>query len=163
VIDSTVVDRRESETAVAGVPRALPGGRRPDPRQAGATSPLDDERRLAETAQVEMIHETLDGRHGAVGHSTLTVTVAGGAPPRSWPLGVDQIIGRAAGPGVIVVSDPQVSRRHARISWEGGHFVYRDLGPMNPTRHHGRTLPNPYILRDGDRLNVGKSVLVFRA
>src|SRR6188508_2693527 len=91
---------------------------------------------------------------GGPGHATITVSLAG-YPPGSWPLGIDQIVGRAAGPGVIVVPDPQVSRRHARISWEGGHFVYRDLGPMNPTRRDGRTLPNPYILRNGDKLNVG--------
>jgi len=64
---------------------------------------------------------------------------------------------------MIVVADPQVSRRHARISWEDGHFVYRDLGPMNPTRRNGRTLPNPYILRDGDQLAVGKAEILFRA
>jgi len=94
--------------------------------------------------------------------ATLIVSVGGGQP-RTWPLGVDQIIGRTEGPGIIVVADPQVSRRHARISWEGGHFVYRDLGPLNPTRREGRTLPNPYILRNGDRLRVGSSELVFRA
>jgi VWFA-related protein len=99
---------------------------------------------------------------GALSRSTLTVTLAG-SPPRIWPLGIDQIIGRAAGPGVIVVNDPQVSRRHARITFEGGHFVYRDLGPMNPTRLDGRTLPNPYILRDGDRLRVGRAEIVFGA
>lgn len=98
----------------------------------------------------------------ALGRSTLAVSV-GGSSPRSWPLALDQIIGRAAGPGVIVVTDPQVSRRHARISWEAGHFVYRDLGPMNPTRLDGRTLPNPYILKDGDRLRVGRAEIVFHA
>jgi pSer/pThr/pTyr-binding forkhead associated (FHA) protein len=92
----------------------------------------------------------------------LTVTMGDGQS-RDWPLGVDQIVGRADGPGMIVVIDPQVSRRHARISWEGGHFIYRDLGPLNPTRRDGRTLPNPYILRDGDRLRIGRSELIFRA
>jgi hypothetical protein len=96
------------------------------------------------------------------GRASLIVTLPG-TEPRTWPLGIDQIVGRAAGPGVIVVADPQVSRRHARISWEGGHFVYRDLGPMNPTRREGRTLPNPYVLRDGDRLLVGRAELLFRA
>ena len=61
------------------------------------------------------------------------------------------------------LNDPLVSRRHARISWEDGRFLYRDLGPLNPTRRDGRTLPNPYILRDGDRLRVGHSELQFRA
>jgi pSer/pThr/pTyr-binding forkhead associated (FHA) protein len=104
----------------------------------------------------------MTARPGALGRSMVTVIVTG-APPREWPLSVDQIVGRAEGPGVILVADPQVSRRHARITFEGGHFVYRDLGPMNPTRREGRTLPNPYILRDGDRLRVGRAELIFRA
>jgi len=116
----------------------------------------------AMTAEVPVLPPDMGPPLGAVGRSTLAVTVPG-FEPRSWSLGADQIVGRAAGPGVIVVGDPQVSRRHARISWEGGHFVYRDLGPVNPTRRNGRTLPNPYILRDGDRLRLGQSELAFHA
>ena len=140
---------------------ALPGVQQRESMPTATVSPLDDEFRSAETAQVTILPEGMVPG-GTLGRSTLTVTVSG-APPRSWPLGVDQIVGRAAGPGVIVVPDPQVSRRHARISWEGAHFVYRDLGPMNPTRRDGRTLPNPYILRDGDRLRVGRAELTFQA
>jgi hypothetical protein len=124
-------------------PMALPGGR---------TGPFGDELRNAETMAVTILPDGMTTPAGGPGHA-----------PSSWPLGVDQIIGRAAGPGVIVVADPQVSRRHARISWEGGRFVYRDLGPMNPTRRDGRTLPNPYVLRDGDTLNVGRAEVTFHA
>ena len=137
--------------APPGPPMALPGAR---------TGPFGDEFRDAETKAVTIHPEAMTAPAGGPGHASVTVSLAG-SPPSSWPLGVDQIIGRAAGPGVIVVADPQVSRRHARISWEGGHFVYRDLGPMNPTRRDGRTLPNPYILRDGDTLNVGRAELRF--
>jgi VWFA-related protein len=145
------------------------------PGQDGPASPYDmqgilppgrpgvpDALREAPTLAVTIGPGDLDARPGGPGHASVTVTVAG-APPRSWPLGIDQIIGRAEGPGVIVIADQLVSRRHARISWEGGQFVYRDLGPMNPTRRDGRTLPNPYILRNGDRLQVGHTELTFRA
>jgi VWFA-related protein len=128
------------------------------PGHPGAPDPF----REAPTMAVTIGPGDLDARPGGPGHASVTVTVAG-APPRAWPLGIDQIIGRAEGPGVIVVADQLVSRRHARISWEGGQFVYRDLGPMNPTRRDGRTLPNPYILRNGDRLHVGHAELMFRA
>jgi VWFA-related protein len=145
---------------------ALPGDRRFDSTQAGYAGATSDDPRTAEMDMVTIPPAQVGEQVGAPplepSQATLTVTMPG-TPPRSWPLGFDQIIGRAAAPGVIVVDDPQVSRRHARISWEGGHFVYRDLGPMNPTRRDGRTLPNPYILRDGDRLRVGHSELTFHA
>jgi VWFA-related protein len=145
------------------------------PGQDGPASPYDtqgilppghpgaaDAFREAPTMAVTIGPGDLDAPPGGPGSASVMVSVSG-APPRSWQLGIDQIIGRAEGPGVIVVADQLVSRRHARISWEGGQFVYRDLGPMNPTRRDGRTLPNPYILRNGDRLQVGHAELTFRA
>jgi VWFA-related protein len=140
---------------------ALPGGARGPTHPEPAGSSRGDFQNAA-TMAVTITPGDFAGPAGVPGQASVTVVVKG-APPHSWPLGVDQIVGRAAGPGVIVIADPRVSRRHARISWEGGHFVYRDLGPMNPTRRGGRTLPNPYILRDGDRLHVGHAELTFRA
>ena len=154
----------DGPATASGSQMALPGGRRMDPTYPGHAGPPPNDFRNAETMAVTILPGDLaapsDGPAAGPGHATVTVSVAG-EPPRSWPLGIDQIVGRAAGPGVIVVADQQVSRRHARISWEGGHFVYRDLGPMNPTRRDGRTLPNPYILRNGDRLSVGRGELTF--
>jgi hypothetical protein len=171
VVDATSIpigdDDRSSRSTVWP---ALPPGHASDhksvhpadrPTAGFGAAPTGDFRE-AETKVAPFLPPVHGPPSGALGRSTLAVSVAGG-PPRSWPLALDQIIGRAAGPGVIVVTDPQVSRRHARISWEGGHFVYRDLGPMNPTRLDGRTLPNPYILKDGDRLRVGRAEIVFHA
>ena len=92
--------------------------------------------------------------------ATLTISLPDQVA-QSWPLGDDQVIGRIPGPGVIVVGDTQVSRRHARISWEQGRYVYRDLAPTNPTLRHGQPIPNPCYLVDGDRLSVGRAELVF--
>jgi hypothetical protein len=102
------------------------------------------------------------GIAGYPGHATLTVVLPG-FEERSWPLGTEQMIGRLEGPGVIPVRDTQVSRRHASITWEGGHFVYRDLGPTNPTLRNGNPIPTPCYLMDGDRLIVGRAELIFRA
>jgi hypothetical protein len=171
VVDATAIPMGEDDrSSRATAWRALPPAHASDhpsvhpadrPTAEFSEAPTRDFRE-AETAVAPVVPTGHGPPSGALGRSTLAVSMAGG-PPRSWPLALDQIIGRAAGPGVIVVADPQVSRRHARISWEGGHFVYRDLGPMNPTRLDGRTLPNPYILKDGDRLRVGRSELVFHA
>jgi hypothetical protein len=165
--DPGVIDGRSvpmGGTDARGLPTAgaLPAASSADPMQARSMGPGPVDAREAMTADVPVLPPDMGPPAAAVGRSTLTVAVPG-VGPQSWPLGVDQIVGRAAGAGVIVVGDPQVSRRHARITWEGGHFVYRDLGPVNPTRRNGRSLPNPYILRDGDRLHLGRSELVFRA
>ncbi|MCC6174126.1 MAG: VWA domain-containing protein [Chloroflexi bacterium] len=95
------------------------------------------------------------------GQASLIVTLAGGSP-QTWWLGTDQLLGRLPGPNGIPVPDPRVSRRHARISWEAGRYVYRDLSPNNPTRINGQPLPGPHVLAPGDRLAVGTTVLVFR-
>jgi serine/threonine protein kinase len=57
----------------------------------------------------------------------------------------------------------RVSRRHARILQESGHFYIEDLKALNPTRLNGTPLP-PYEkreLHDGDTLRVGDLDLRF--
>lgn len=163
VIDGTAIrPGQDGPGSLSASQGALPGGRRVDPPHPGLAGAPAGDFHEAQTMMVSALPGNVAVPAGAPGQASVTVVIEG-FRPRSWPLGVDQIVGRAAGPGVIVVDDPQVSRRHARISWEGGHFVYRDLGPMNPTRRDGRTLPNPYILRNGDRLHVGRAELTFRA
>jgi LPXTG-motif cell wall-anchored protein len=81
---------------------------------------------------------------------------------QTWPLDSDEIvIGREAGHGVIFLNDALVSRHHARITWEGGAFLYRDLSPTNPTLLGGQPIENPHRLTDGDRLLVGRTELAF--
>lgn len=147
-------------------PLGMAGDRPAPPAVSGAPSGAGADLREAETMLVgappSLIAGASPAATGALGHSVVVVRVQG-APPRTYPLGIDQMVGRQPGPGIIVVTDPLVSRRHARITWEEGHFVYRDLGPLNPTRRDGRAVPNPYILRDGDCLRVGHSELAFRA
>lgn len=122
--------------------------------------PLGRDLRESQTEMISALPHIPAQPPGPPPSASVTVRVTG-TPDRAWALGPDQIIGRSAGPGVVVVPDPQVSRRHARLSWEDGHFVYRDFAPMNPTRRDGRTLPNPYIVQSGDRLAVGKAEIVI--
>jgi serine/threonine-protein kinase len=57
----------------------------------------------------------------------------------------------------------RVSRRHARILQEGGHFFVEDLKALNPTRLNGVPLPpfEKHELHDGDTLHVGDLDLRF--
>lgn len=71
------------------------------------------------------------------------------------------ILGRVAGSDV-VISDPEVSRRHASITWEGGQPIIRDLGSTNGTFVNGVRLTAPQALRDGDTIGLGKVQLGFQ-
>ena len=72
-------------------------------------------------------------------------------------------IGREVGNDV-VISDSQVSRRHASLTWDGSHFIIQDLGSANGTFVNGVRLSGPHTLEDGDLLGVGGQVeLAFRA
>lgn len=64
----------------------------------------------------------------------------------------------------IVISDPEVSRRHARLFLQGANYVIEDLGSTNGTAVGGQRLAGPYVLRSGDVITLGEHVsLVFEA
>ncbi len=73
----------------------------------------------------------------------------------------DNLIGRDLAAD-IVVDDPKVSRRHARISVAGERATLMDLGSRNGTLCNGRRVESPVTLADGDRVSVGRVHLVFR-
>src|SRR5215510_378054 len=81
----------------------------------------------------------------------------------SFPLTGNQvIIGREEGIG-ISLQDPESSRRHARISWQGGRFVVEDMGSTNGTFVNGIQITSPQILSPGDSIGIGQTALVFQA
>lgn len=62
--------------------------------------------------------------------------------------------------------DPEakISRRHARIIFDGGKYMVEDLGSTNGTfvNRGRRLLPGtPHVLNDGDEIIVGKTFLRF--
>ncbi len=50
----------------------------------------------------------------------------------------------------VTLAGGQVSRRHARIAWDGGRYVLHDLGSKNGTFVNGERVTAPRPLRDGD-------------
>jgi len=61
----------------------------------------------------------------------------------------------------VMVDDPNVSRAHAEIRPRGGSWVLSDLGSTNGTRLNGRRLEGPEVLKPGDEIEVGTSLLTF--
>ncbi|MEA3374897.1 MAG: FHA domain-containing protein [Chloroflexota bacterium] len=63
----------------------------------------------------------------------------------------------------IVISHPQVSRRHARITREGDTWVIEDLDSTNGTFVNGRPVIAPRALTRGDTVELSEAVaLMYR-
>ncbi len=58
----------------------------------------------------------------------------------------------------IAIADPEVSRRHARITFQNGAFLLEDLGSTNGTFVNGRRLNTPTPLKDGDIIYLGETI-----
>jgi hypothetical protein len=69
------------------------------------------------------------------------------------------IIGRMPECGV-VLSDPNVSRRHAEVLRVNEAFMVRDLGSTNGTKVNGAPVREQY-LQSGDNITVGSTTIVF--
>jgi hypothetical protein len=61
----------------------------------------------------------------------------------------------------VTLDDPNVSRTHAEIRPRGGSWVVSDLGSTNGTRVNGRRIQGPEVLRPGDAIEAGTSLLRF--
>ncbi|MFN9306129.1 MAG: FHA domain-containing protein [Planctomycetota bacterium] len=76
------------------------------------------------------------------------------------PLRNGFVIGRVAGCD-LVIDDSKASRRHARIVVEAGVAEVEDLDSSNGTRLNDKPVTRR-VLRDGDRIQIGATVLVYR-
>lgn len=73
----------------------------------------------------------------------------------------ETIIGRERVPGNIVLHDPNVSRRHARLTFDGKVWRIHDLGSTNGTLVNDVDI-DTCVLHDGDLITVGLLNLEFR-
>jgi pSer/pThr/pTyr-binding forkhead associated (FHA) protein len=60
--------------------------------------------------------------------------------------------------GDIVINDAEVSRKHARFSFQGGGYLIEDLGSTNGTIVSGQRLTVPLALRGGEVITIGEHV-----
>lgn len=68
------------------------------------------------------------------------------------------VVGRA-GDADLVVSDPKVSRRHAKFDAEGGVVYVTDLRSSNGTLLNGEPVTQSIEVRPGDHVDVGTTRL----
>lgn len=86
----------------------------------------------------------------------------GPTPGATFTLEGDQLnIGRDS-TNEITINDAEVSRRHARLTFQGGKYVLEDLGSTNGTFVNGQRLAGPRVLKAGEVVSFGEQiVLVF--
>jgi len=86
----------------------------------------------------------------------------GPTPGATFILEGDQLsIGRDS-TNEITINDAEVSRRHARLTFQGGKYVLEDLGSTNGTFVNGQRLAGPRVLKAGEVVSFGEQiVLVF--
>jgi len=61
----------------------------------------------------------------------------------------------------VVLDDPNVSRTHAEIRPRGGSWVLSDRGSTNGASINGRRIEGPEVLKPGDEIELGTSVITF--
>ncbi|MCZ2127706.1 MAG: FHA domain-containing protein [Anaerolineales bacterium] len=89
------------------------------------------------------------------------VMKSGPTPGATFPLEGEQlIIGRDAGNGV-AINDSEVSRKHARLTFQGGKYVLDDLGSTNGTFVNGQRLTAPAVLKAGDVVSLGEQIVLM--
>ena len=61
------------------------------------------------------------------------------------------------------LTDNTVSRRHAELFPRGGEWIIKDLGSANGSYVNGVRVDQTHVLKLGDQVRVGKTILVFGA
>ncbi len=86
---------------------------------------------------------------------------SGPTPGATYSLEGDQLtIGRDSNNGV-VINDAEISRKHARLTFQGGKYVLEDLGSTNGTFVNGQRLAGPVVLKSGDVVAFGEQIVLM--
>jgi len=75
-------------------------------------------------------------------------------------VGDELTIGRAAA-CTLTLDDTYVSQLHASIVWRDRQYLAEDTGSTNGTYVNRERLVTPVVLRPGDRMQIGSTVLEF--
>ncbi|MEM1414528.1 MAG: GGDEF domain-containing protein [Myxococcota bacterium] len=109
---------------------------------------------------------TMVGDHASLARKLATssrdrayvVVIAGPNVGEMFRIDADQVIGRGADVGVLLM-DTEISRRHAKLSVDGDAIAVEDLGSTNGTFVNGEPITRRE-LRDGDKIQVGTTTIL---
>jgi pSer/pThr/pTyr-binding forkhead associated (FHA) protein len=86
---------------------------------------------------------------------------SGPNPGKSFPLEAAEImIGRDTSNG-IPINDAEVSRKHAKLTWQGNAYTLEDLGSTNGTFVNGTRLSGPFTLKANDTVSFGENIALL--
>ena len=89
---------------------------------------------------------------------------SGPTPGAVFNLGGDQLTVGRDSTNDVVITDAEISRRHARLTFQGGKYILEDLGSTNGTFVNGQRLAGPRVLKAGEVVSFGEQiVLVYEA
>lgn len=63
----------------------------------------------------------------------------------------------------VSLADPYASSQHARIFFQDGGIFIEDLGSTNGTFVNGIRVSDPLVLEDGAQIQIGQTILEFKA
>jgi ABC transport system ATP-binding/permease protein len=89
------------------------------------------------------------------------ISILAGLPLRSERLPSENVIVGRAAEVDLILSHPEVSRRHCRILREGENWFVEDLGSQRGTAVNGSRISGRTALRPGDQIQVGPVLLVL--
>ncbi len=107
------------------------------------------------------VHNVASPSSGAVETSPagrLTVVAPTSLSGSSFVLSPETTIGRASGCGVMI-DDPRISKLHARMFFNGSHWIIEDLGSTNGTTLNGGPVTSPVTVDKGGLIQVGEVVM----
>lgn len=86
---------------------------------------------------------------------------SGPTPGATFSLEGDQLtIGRDSSSSV-AINDAEISRKHARMTFQGGKYVIEDLGSTNGTFVNGQRLVSAVVLKSGDVVSFGEQIVLM--
>jgi hypothetical protein len=77
---------------------------------------------------------------------------------RSFPMGAEMTVGRAAG-CQITLDDTYASQIHARVFLRDGQYLVEDLGSTNGTYLNRHKVAGPMVVHPGDKVQIGNTVM----
>ena len=95
-----------------------------------------------------------------MGHENRCMLFAPPGPPLRLDPEREVVIGRSRS-CELTLQVGQASRRHAAVRFEDDHFRVRDLGSTNGTFLNGEPLGAECVLRPGDRIEIGGTIVTF--